>query len=94
MSLAEYGSHRDRRQVYSFAQQFLLTTHKLHFTVDRLNTIREGFNLEIRADFFNAFDRVVFSNPSTDINSPASFDSAGGQANQSSIIQFGFKVNF
>ena len=59
-----------------------------------LNTIREGFNLEIRADFFNAFNQVVFSNPSTDTNSPASFRRVGGQANQPRLIQLGFKVNF
>lgn len=59
-----------------------------------IDRIREGFNLEIRADFFNAFNRVVFSDPSADTNSPASFGRVGGQANQPRIIQFGFKVNF
>jgi hypothetical protein len=59
-----------------------------------LNSVREGFNLEVRADFFNTFNRVRFSNPSANINTPASFGRVGGQANQPRIIQLGFKVNF
>jgi len=59
-----------------------------------LNSIREGLNVEIRGEFFNAFNRVVFSNPSANINSPASFGVVGGQANQPRIIQLALRVNF
>jgi hypothetical protein len=59
-----------------------------------VSSIREGLNVEIRADFFNLFNRVVFSNPSSDFNSPTNFGTVGGQANQPRIIQLGFKINF
>ena len=59
-----------------------------------LNSIREGLNVEIRGEFFNAFNRVVFSNPSADFNSPANFGRVGGQANQPRIIQLALRVNF
>ena len=59
-----------------------------------INSIREGLNVEIRGEFFNAFNRVVFSNPSADFNSPANFGRVGGQANQPRIIQLALRVNF
>jgi hypothetical protein len=59
-----------------------------------IDSIREGFNVEIRGEFFNAFNRAIFSNPSSDINSPASFGRVGAQRNQPRIIQLALRVNF
>ena len=55
--------------------------------------IRENFNVELRADFFNLFNRVVFSGPDAGFGSPG-FGRVGGQANVPRIIQLGLKFNF
>ncbi len=56
--------------------------------------VSEEFNVEFRAEFFNLFNQVVFGNPASNINSPATFGTVGGQANQPRHIQFTLKVNF
>ena len=54
----------------------------------------EGVSLEFRAEFFNLFNHVVFSNPATNFNAPTSFGFVSGQANLPRQLQFGLKVNF
>lgn len=54
----------------------------------------ETHRLQIRAEFFNVFNRVVFGAPGTNINAPASFGRIGGQANAPRNIQLGLKYIF
>jgi hypothetical protein len=57
-------------------------------------SIREEFNVEFRAEFFNLFNHTVFSSPASNINSPASYGRVSGQVNVPRHIQFTLKVNF
>ena len=50
--------------------------------------------LELRAEFFNLFNRVVFGYPSSDVNNPATFGFIYYQANTPRVIQFGMKLIF
>jgi len=54
----------------------------------------ESRYLEFRAEFFNLFNRVVFGNPSADLNNPATFGQITSQANTPRVIQFGMKLIF
>jgi len=58
--------------------------------------IWEGSVLEIRADFFNAFNRVVFGNPDTNFSDVISggFGKIGSQANSPRVIQLGARIDF
>jgi hypothetical protein len=56
--------------------------------------VREGMRFELRGEFFNAFNRVVFSNPSANINSPLTFGKVSGQLNQPRVIQVALKSHF
>jgi hypothetical protein len=56
--------------------------------------IREAFNIEFRAEFFNLTNRVVFSNPAANINNTNTFGVVSGQSNSPRTIQFGLKFNF
>jgi hypothetical protein len=56
--------------------------------------IREQLEVEFRAEFYNAFNRVVFGNPSSDWNSPASFGQVGSTATDPRQIQFMLKIHF
>ena len=64
------------------------------FSVIKRTQIREAMNLEFRAEFFNAFNRVIFSNPSTGLSDLTSFGRSFGQANTPRQIQFGMKFRF
>jgi hypothetical protein len=55
--------------------------------------IRESFNAEFRAEFFNAFNRPQLGNPNATFNG-GSFGVITSQANAPRIIQFGLKLNF
>lgn len=57
------------------------------FSLMRDIKIRENMSFQIQVDAFNAFNRVVFGAPSTDISS-ASFGQIGSQANQPRQFQF------
>lgn len=54
----------------------------------------ESRYLEIRGEFFNAFNRVVFAGPSANINNPSTFGVISGQANTPRVIQIGMKLIF
>lgn len=56
--------------------------------------IREQIAVEFRAEFYNAFNRVVFGGPSTNWNSPASFGRIGSTAIDPRRVQFMLKVHF
>lgn len=56
--------------------------------------IREAFNIEFRAEFFNLTNRVVFSTPAANINNTNTFGVVSGQSNSPRTIQFGLKFNF
>jgi hypothetical protein len=55
--------------------------------------IKEKFNAEFRAEFFNAFNRPQLGGPNTTFNG-GSFGVITSQANAPRIIQFGLKLNF
>lgn len=55
--------------------------------------LREGTNLEFRAEFFNAFNTTQFSNPSTNVSS-ATFGVVSSTSVNPRIIQFALKLNF
>ena len=56
--------------------------------------IRERVDVEFRAEFYNAFNRVIFSDPDGDWNSPASFGQVGGTSTDPRRVQFMLKVHF
>jgi hypothetical protein len=64
------------------------------FSVIKRTYIKERMNLEFRAEFFNVFNRVVFSAPSTNFNALNTFGFVFGQANTPRNIQFALKLNF
>jgi Carboxypeptidase regulatory-like domain len=58
-----------------------------------LSKLREGANIEFRAEFFNAFNTTQFSNPGSNV-SAANFGVIVSTAVNPRIIQFGLKLNF
>lgn len=56
--------------------------------------IRERANLEFRFEMFNAFNRVRFGGPATNISDPFNFGRISGQANSPRETQFVLKLNF
>jgi hypothetical protein len=54
---------------------------------------RESLRVQFRAEFLNAFSRVLFSGPNTSVTSP-SFGVIGSQANSPRQLQFGLKILF
>ena len=63
-------------------------------SLTKTTVIRERFNLELRLEAFNAFNRVVFGAPSSDISVPQSFGMITSQANSPRNAQVAMKVNF
>lgn len=57
-------------------------------------SISERFNVEFRAEFFNIFNRTVFSDPARNINSLPSFGKVSGQRNEPRNLQFMLSINF
>jgi hypothetical protein len=55
-------------------------------------TMTEKLRLQFRAEAFNAFNRVRFSSPNTDVNGGANFGKVTSQANDPRQLQFGLKV--
>ncbi|MFN0100817.1 MAG: carboxypeptidase regulatory-like domain-containing protein [Bryobacteraceae bacterium] len=58
----------------------------VHFT--------EALALQIRGEFYNVMNRVVFGGPAANINNPATFGIIGGQANTPRLVQLGMKIIF
>jgi hypothetical protein len=51
-------------------------------------------SLQFRAEFYDVFNRVVFSGPAADVNHPSTFGVIGAQANTPRVIQFAVKLIF
>ncbi|HEY0426403.1 MAG TPA: TonB-dependent receptor [Pyrinomonadaceae bacterium] len=58
-----------------------------------INWLREGANVEFRAEFFNAFNTPQFANPDTNFSS-ATFGKITNTSVNPRIIQFALKFNF
>jgi hypothetical protein len=54
---------------------------------------REGMRVQFRAEFFNAFNHVIFSGPNTSVTS-TNFGIISSQSNSPRQIQFGLKLLF
>jgi hypothetical protein len=52
----------------------------------------EKLRLQFRAEAFNAFNRVRFSSPNTDVNAGANFGRVTSQSNDPRQLQFGLKL--
>jgi hypothetical protein len=56
--------------------------------------ITESTYVQFRAEAYNVFNRVIFSNPAANINTPATFGQVTGQANTPREFQFALKLVF
>jgi TonB dependent receptor len=63
-------------------------------SLSKRTMIRERFNLELRLEAFNAFNRVIFGTPNSDISVPQSFGFITSQANLPRTAQIAMKLNF
>jgi hypothetical protein len=54
----------------------------------------ESVFLQIRGEFYDLFNRVVFGGPAANINNSGTFGVIGGQANSPRLIQFAAKLIF
>jgi hypothetical protein len=71
--------------------------HKTDFSIIKKIPITERYRFSIRADFFNAFNRVNFSLPVSNVNDDQfgqSFSTRGGDAGRPRIIQFVGRFEF
>jgi hypothetical protein len=59
----------------------------------RFRGFRESHNLQFRTEMFNAFNRPNFSNPGTNLDTPAAFGRIVSAAD-GRILQFGLKYSF
>lgn len=57
-------------------------------------TLHESLSLQIRGEFYDTFNRVVFGGPATNVNDPSSFGIISSQANTPRVIQFAMKLIF
>jgi len=64
------------------------------FSIIKRTYFHESKNVEFRADFFNAFNRVWFGSNITSNFSSGDFGKVSGQANPPRQIQFALRVNF
>jgi len=71
-------------------------TYNENISLVKKTRIKESSSFEIRADFFNAFNRVQFCDPDTNINDIPSgaFGKVTGQCNTPRQIQFGVRLEF
>ena len=60
----------------------------------RVGGIREGAVLQLRAEFFNAFNHAQFSNPGTAVSSAATFGVITSDSVSPRLIQFALKYQF
>jgi len=56
--------------------------------------LRDGANIEFRAEFFNAFNTTQFSNPNTNVSAGSNFGLITATAVNPRIMQFALKLNF
>ena len=110
VSMGSFDPARDRYlNVTAFSQPALFTignapprmphvrTPRLlneDFSVFKNLRFTEAVALQIRGEFYNVMNRVVFGGPAANINNPATFGVIGGQANTPRLIQLGAKIIF
>ncbi len=69
-------------------------------SLGKTTTIKENFKVTFLADFFNAFNNVIFANPNLDLNNSAAFGVLAGQlvpadrTAGSRWIQLGLRIEF
>jgi hypothetical protein len=63
-------------------------------TLQKRTAIKERVNIIVRAEFFNLFNRVVFSVPSFDTSNAAGFGVIGSSYFAPRHIQLGAKIEF
>jgi hypothetical protein len=66
----------------------------LDFSLFKQFSLTEKVRLQFRAEAFNAFNRVRFSGPNTDVNGGANFGRVTAQSNDPRQLQFGLKLMF
>jgi len=64
------------------------------FGILKRTALRETMNLEFRFEMFNAFNRVRFGTPATNVSDPFNFGKVTSQANTPRTAQFALKFNF
>ena len=64
------------------------------FSVFKNVHITEALAIQLRGEFYNVMNRVVFGGPASNINNPATFGIIGGQANTPRLVQLGLKLIF
>lgn len=64
------------------------------FGITKRTYFRERFNVEFRFEMFNAFNRVRFGAPATNISDPFNFGKVTSQANNPRTTQFALKFNY
>lgn len=66
------------------------------FGITKRTTFAERFNVEFRFEVFNAFNRVIFANPATNISDPFNFGKITAQSTSPGprTAQFALKFNY
>ena len=66
---------------------------RVDLVLSKLTTIREGMSVELRGEFFNAFNTVTFREPERTLNT-ASFGEITRTRGGPRVIQLGLKLRF
>ena len=66
---------------------------RVDLVLSKLTPIREGISLELRGEFFNAFNTVSFRNPESDLTE-SSFGEIEATRGGPRVIQLGLKLKF
>jgi len=66
---------------------------RVDLVLSKMTTIREGMSLELRGEFFNAFNTVSFRNPEEDLTE-SSFGEIEATRGGPRVIQLGLKLKF
>jgi hypothetical protein len=69
-------------------------TNNLDLSIFKQFQITEKVRLQFRTEAFNAFNRVRFSSPNTNVNGGANFGTVTAQSNAPRQMQFGLKAIF
>jgi hypothetical protein len=64
------------------------------FTIAKETHIKEKWNAQFYAQFLNAFNHMMFSDPGMNLLDPGDFGTIGGQYNNPRVIELGLRVSF
>jgi hypothetical protein len=64
------------------------------FSIFKNVRFTEALALQLRGEFYNVMNRVVFGGPAANVNNPATFGIIASQANTPRLIQLGAKIIF